>query len=91
MKTAVKNTLLVLLFTLVAINVYIFVAGMYLSDDINRFDLEIKKLTRENLMLERQVYEAQSLQYAASLSAKLDFTKKSQPIFFESLKYAFVR
>lgn len=91
MKLIARNAFIALFIVLAAVNLYIFVAGMYLSDDINRYDTQISKLSEENLRLEKDVYEAESLQYAASLSASLNFTEKSQPVFFDSLKYASVR
>ncbi|OGK62324.1 hypothetical protein A2334_02115 [Candidatus Roizmanbacteria bacterium RIFOXYB2_FULL_38_10] len=91
MKSIIRQGIYVLFILIAAANLYLFVAGMYLSDDINRFDNSIKKLTQENLQLEKEVYQVESLQYAASLSAHLDFTEKSQPVYFENLKYAFNR
>ncbi len=91
MKIVLKDTLIGLFFLLLVANTGIFVSGMYLGDDINRFEGEIKKLNRENAILEKEVYQFGSLQYAASLSAKLNFTKQSQPVYFENLKYALNR
>jgi outer membrane murein-binding lipoprotein Lpp len=91
MNTIVKNMFAALFAVLALVNVYIFVAGMYLADDINRYETEIETLSSENVRLEKEVYQAQSLQYAASLSAHLNFTKKSTPVYFESLKYAFAQ
>lgn len=64
---------------------------MKLSDEINRYEKDIKKLKKENIELEKKVYEISSLKYAASVSASLDFTQKSSPLYFENLKYAFNR
>lgn len=91
MNAIVKNIFVALFLVVAVVNVYIFVAGMYLSDDINRYESQIETLSRENVRLEKEVYQAQSLQYAASLSARLNFTKKSAPVYFESLKYAFAQ
>lgn len=91
MKAILKNALIVFFFILLISNVGIFVSGMYLGDDINRYDGEVTKLTRENSILEKEVYQVGSLQYAASLSAHLNFTKQSQPVYFENLKYALNR
>lgn len=91
MKLVVKNTFFVLFFILAAVNIYIFVSSMYLGDNINRFSGEIERLTLENNKLEKEVVQAESLQYASSLSAQLNFTKKSEPVYFESLKYALAR
>ena len=86
-----KNILYVIFAALLTLNVYIFISSMYLGDEINRFDSQIKKYTFENSMLEKEVYKAQSLQYAASLSAHLNFTHQQQPVYFENLKYALNR
>lgn len=91
MKTIIKDTLITLFVVLVAGNIYIFVRGMYLSDNLNRFQDQIQQLQTDNDHLRTQVYQAESLQYASSISAVLKFTKKSQPLFFEQLKYALKR
>lgn len=88
----IKKNLFYLVFAILLFsNVAIFISSMYLGDEVNRFDSETKQLTQENAALEKEVYQAQSLQYAASLSAGLNFTKQSQPVFFENLKYALNR
>ncbi len=91
MKTILRNSLIVLFFLLIAGNLYIFVAGMYLSDEINQYDVKTKELTEENTRLEKEVYQLESYQYAASMSAVLQFTKQSQPVYFDDLKYALNR
>lgn len=91
MKVIFKNSFYFLFVGLLIANVYIFVTSMYLGDEINRFDSQIKTLTQENTGLEKEVYQAESLQYAASLSASLHFTAQSQPVFFDNLKYALNR
>jgi hypothetical protein len=91
MKILFKNILILLFFILLIANTGIFVSGMHLGDDINRFEDEIKKLDQENTILEKEVYRVESLQYAASLSAKLNFVRQSQPLYFENLKYALNR
>jgi len=86
-----KNIFYLVFAVLLFANVSIFISSMYLGEEINRFDSETKQLSQENLNLEKEVYQVQSLQYAASLSAHLNFTKQSQPVYFENLKYALNR
>ncbi|MBI2641083.1 hypothetical protein HYW87_00610 [Candidatus Roizmanbacteria bacterium] len=83
-----RRTIIFLIVLLLLSNVYIFVNTIRLGGDINHFEKEIKTLHQENLSLENEAYQLDSLQYAASLAAELDFSKKSQPFYLESLKYA---
>jgi len=59
--------------------------------NLNRFVSEIDRYKTENKRLQTEVFRAGSLDYAASMSASLKFTKKSQPLYFEQLKYALNR
>lgn len=91
MKTATKHVLTVVFVILAFANLYIFVKSLYLSDDINKFEEKTNKLKLENDVLEKEIFQADSLQFAASLSAKLNFTKESEPVFFDNVKYALKR
>ena len=73
---------------LLGANIYIFLSGMDLSQKINTYEKETKRLHQENIDLEAKAYEANSLQYAASRAADLDFTKKAEPYFLENLHFA---
>ncbi len=88
MKLIMKYTLVTLFFLLLAVNIYIFVSGIKLSDKINQYEGQISQLTNENLDLENQTYEVDSLQFASSMAAKFKFDQKAQPIYFENLNYA---
>lgn len=91
MNSLLKNGLIALFVVLAASNIYLFVAGMYIGDEINKYESQITALKHENTYLEHEVYEVESLQYAASLSGTLRFTKQVQPVYFENMKYAFNR
>ncbi|PIY68566.1 hypothetical protein COY90_05285 [Candidatus Roizmanbacteria bacterium CG_4_10_14_0_8_um_filter_39_9] len=91
MKSIFKNSLIGIFILLAAANIYLFVASMYIGDEINKYESHITALKQENTDLEHEVYEVESLQYAASLSASLHFTKQVQPVYFENMKYAFNR
>ena len=88
MKTLTKYLILLIFLALIAGNIFVFVYSLNLSDDINHFEKGIEKLHQENLNLENNIYEVDSLQYAASMAAKLDFIKKAEPSYLENLKYA---
>lgn len=88
MKNIIKDVFAAVFVLLIAGNIYIFVRGMALADNINRFQDQIAELTTDNQHLQTEIYAAESLQRAASLSASLSFTKKSVPFYFEQLKYA---
>lgn len=88
MKNILKDIFIAVFVLLIAGNIYIFVSGMSLSDNINRFQAQTAKLQNDNQQLQTEIYAAESLQHAASLSASLKFTQKSQPLYFEQLRYA---
>lgn len=89
-KFGVQIIVLVFL-ALVIVNIGIFVKSIVLGADMNRYELETKKLAAENLDLENQMYEMDSLSFAASQAAKLNFTQSANPIYLENLKYALNR
>ena len=88
MKHLTKFSIWAVFLVLVSANIFVFLNGLKLSDKINHFEKDIKNLHQENLGLENKIYEVDSLQYAASLAAQLDFTQKAQPVFLDNLKYA---
>lgn len=74
---------------LIAANVLVFISGVGLSDEINKFDKEVVRLHQENLELEKRLYEVESLNYASSMAAQLNFTAKADIVYLDNLKYAF--
>lgn len=88
MKNLTKFLVWVIFLVLVSANVYVFLNSLKLSDNINRFEKEIKVLHQENLSLENRIDDVDSLQFAASLADQLDFTQKAQPVYLDNLKYA---
>lgn len=72
----------------ISANIYIFIQSIKLSDKINRFEKEIKILHQENLTLENKIYDVDSLKYASSMAAQLEFIQKAQPVYLENLQYA---
>lgn len=88
MKFITKYIIWTIFLILLSANVYIFVHSIKLANEINRFEKEMRAFHQENLILENKIYEVDSLQYAASMAARLDFSEKAQPLYLENLKYA---
>lgn len=88
MKKMGKLLIGVLFLVLIVANSYIFVSGMNISQQISYLEKETKRLNKENLSLQKKAYEADSLQFAASVAAQLDFAQKAEPYFLENLGFA---
>lgn len=78
-KKTLKFISVSLLFILAVVNVYIFVSGLSLQSEMMYYEKETKKIEQENLDYQERVFEANSLQYAASKAAVLDFTNRAEP------------
>ena len=88
MKALIKASLLLFFITAAIINAYVFVSGISLSERITNFEQETKKLHAQNIDLEKQVFEDNSLSHIASEAADLEFTKKIEPAHLDNLQYA---
>lgn len=91
MKNVYKNIVLVVFLTLMIGNMYVFLSGVALGDEINHYEKEITRLHQENLEIEKKVYDVESLNYAASIAAQFDFSKHTTPVYLDNLKYALNR
>lgn len=89
MKNLIKQSMFLLFTGLIAVNIYIFVSSIRLSSTINTYENSIEKLDLENKELENKSIQVDSLQYAASLAAKLKFQKDAQPLYLKTSEYAF--
>lgn len=69
-------------------NMYLFVTGMRLGSEISSFEKKIATLHLENSELEKKTYTIESLSYAASMAATMDFTKKVTPLYLDNATYA---
>lgn len=88
MKFLANSAIWFVFFGLMIGNVYVFMQGISLSDQIHNFESDIKNLRQENTELETRIYKIESITFAASLAAELDYNKKSEPVFFGEKKYA---
>jgi len=91
MKKTIKAVIYLLVVCLVVTNIYIFVVGIQSSNEVSRMEKSLEKLRQENIDLESQLSQIDSLEYAASIAASLDFEKKAVPTYLDSLKYALNR
>lgn len=83
-----KYIIVIIFFVLVASNLYIFVSSMTLSESINYYETQTRKLKQSNMDLEKKLYSLDSLQYAVTLASKMDFTNKAEPFYLENLGFA---
>ncbi len=77
-----------ILLILVIANALIIVRGLKLSDEIYRFESQTKNIKKQNSELEKKLYDASSLQYAASQAARLGYTKNAPAYSLTVLKQA---
>ena len=73
---------------LLTANLFVFVYGVNLGNQISHYEREIKRLKQENTALEKQAIAVGSLDHAASMAAALNFSRRATPVYLESLKYA---
>ena len=87
-KFFIKTTWLVVSI-LVFTNLFIFISGIVLSDEINNFETKTDSLRKVNLTLEKEVANLGSLKFATEQAKKLDFTNSSLPQSLDQLGYAY--
>lgn len=89
MKFNIKTTVIGLIIFLIVINIYLCVQSLFLGETILKLEEDIKKLSLENLQLEKKVFSLNSVESLEKKAQTLGFTKKAEPIYLENLKYAF--
>ena len=88
MKKLIKNGVWIVMAVIIIANVFLFLNGLTLGDQISTYEASISKLKEENTDLEKKVFQSQSFTYAASMAAALNYTKKTSPLYIENLVYA---
>ena len=91
MKLIAKQSIWIIFFILLLANVYVFVSGVALSDEISKFDIETTKLHQQNLELEKKLYSVESLNYAASMAAQMNFSNAAPPVYLDEQRFALNR
>ena len=85
----IKKTVWLVLAILIVVNFVFFLKKEFLSRRIEFYEKEIIVLNNKNSELNQAVLKLDSLNYAASMAAKLGFVKKAEPIVLDKLFYAF--
>jgi len=88
MKIKANKIFPVLCVLLVIVNIYIFVTGVALGENVSFYEKEVVRLKQENIEIEQKIY-GQSLTKTALIAAELDFDDYNEPIFTDKPQYAF--
>ncbi len=75
---------------LVIFNIGIFYFSLTLTDKIAQYEKKIDEIHHENINLEKQLSDFQSLEFASKISKSLGFVSQSQLIFLNQINYAFL-
>lgn len=89
MKNFVLKTTWLIVLILIVTNLFVFISGIVLSDEINNFELKTDSLHKINLSLEKEVANLGSLKFATEQAKKLGFTTFSSPQTLNQLRYAY--
>jgi hypothetical protein len=74
---------------LIAVNLFVVISGIVISDEINNFEQKTDKLHKINLTLEKEVANLSSLKFAQTQAKEFNFTNSSLPQYIDQLKYAY--
>jgi len=86
-----KTIIFTLFIGLILVNIFIFVGGIQSSAMVASMEKDLEKLKQDNVDLESQLSQIDSLDYAASIAASFDFDRRAVPTYLDSLKYALNR
>jgi cell division protein FtsL len=89
MKNFILKTTWLIVAILVVINLFVFISGIILSDEIGNFEQKTDNLRKVNLNLEKEVASLGSLKFATEQAKKLGFTNLSAPQSLDQLRYAY--
>lgn len=89
MKNLLLRTTWLIMFVLVIANLFTFISGIVISDEINNFELKTLNLSKANLTLEKEAANLSSLKFAREQAKKLQFSKSSTPQSLDQLGYAY--
>lgn len=88
MKKIIKTAIWFLVVALLVCNVGMFLYDIQLSDKVKYYEGEISSYKEENKSLEKNLNKIESLSFAASQAAEMNFNKKANPIFLDPLQVA---
>lgn len=88
MKLKLNGIFILLIIGMVSVNIYLFVQGIGLSNEIEYYEKTISNYKEDNSSLEQAIYKFESHSMTASLAAELDYGKYNLPIYEKSPQYA---
>jgi len=91
MKLKLNGIFILIIISLVSINIALFVKGIRLSNEIERYESGIASYKESSSDLEQFIYEFESHSMTASLAAELDYGKFNPPIYSKNPQYALRR
>ena len=77
------------MFLLILANLFTFISGIVLSDEINSFELKTVNLRKVNLTLEKEAANLSSWKFAREKAKELQFDNSSLPQSLDKLGYAY--
>ncbi|EKE14552.1 MAG: hypothetical protein ACD_12C00434G0001 [uncultured bacterium] len=88
MKNIFLRTTGLIMTGLVIANLFVFISGIVISDEINNFEQKTDYLHKINLTLEKEAANLSSIKFAQSQAKEFGFTNSTAPQYIDQLKYA---
>ncbi|PIP63236.1 hypothetical protein CO165_03340 [Candidatus Roizmanbacteria bacterium CG_4_9_14_3_um_filter_33_18] len=89
MKNIFLKTTGLIMTGLVIANLFVFISGIVISDEINNFEQKTDNLHKINLTLEKEAANLGSIKFALSQAKEFGFTNSTAPQYIDQLKFAY--
>jgi len=89
MKNLFLRTTGLIMAGLVVANLFVFISGIVLSDEINNFEQKTEDLHKINLTLEKEAAKLSSINFAQAQAKEFGFNNSTAPQYIDQLKYAY--
>jgi len=89
MKNIFLKTTGLIMTGLVIANLFVFISGIVISDEINNFEKKTDNLHKINLTLEKEAANLSSIKFAQSQAKEFSFTNSTAPQYIDQLKFAY--
>lgn len=80
----------ILIIFLIIFNIGFFYFSLTLTDKIAYYENKIEEIHHENINLEKELSNLESLNFALKITKDFGFTNITEPIFLEKVNYAFL-
>ncbi|PIZ64496.1 hypothetical protein CO051_04865 [Candidatus Roizmanbacteria bacterium CG_4_9_14_0_2_um_filter_39_13] len=88
MKFSVSTIIVGVIIVLIGVNVFIFIRGLQLGNEISFYETELATFKEQNSELEHKIYKLESHVWTASLAAELEYGKYNDPMYIEQPRFA---